>query len=184
VRTRPKRPRFSPLLTAAMSWGGVPTDDEAASSGFAGVRSPGRRSCERPRCRGLASDTSSGAPRSRSWSDSPTRGVLVDDLRDQRVDDPQRRGETAGAGGIQEARPEVKSLAGSEAVYPVVNRVASDTKDFGDLFGGLTLGESEQSLGAAPLHCKWCVGHETFQLATEPIILDEREHRITSLHPR
>src|SRR3954453_22309072 len=77
-------------------------------------------------------------------------GVVVDDFGDQRVDDPQGRGRTAAARGIEEAGPEVASLALLESLGPVVDRLTADVEQFGDLSGGVPLGEPEEGASGAP----------------------------------
>src|SRR3954447_26463880 len=66
---------------------------------------------------------------------SPVRGmkarlarIVVDDLGDQRVDDPQCRGRTAAAGSVEEASPEVEPVAAPKPIQPVVDRLAADVE--------------------------------------------------------
>src|SRR4051812_18222888 len=49
-------------------------------------------------------------------------GIGVDDLSDQRIDDPQCRGGTAWAWGIRQTGAEIESLTLLKAFHPVVDR--------------------------------------------------------------
>src|SRR3954447_25159037 len=86
----------------------------------------------------------------------PDRGVIarlagigVDDLSDQRIDDPQGRGGTALARGIRQAGAEIESLTLLKALRPVVDRLATAPEPSGALTGRLAPGEPEHSLGTA-----------------------------------
>jgi hypothetical protein len=60
-------------------------------------------------------------------------GIFVNDLSDQRIDDSQRRGRTALAGGIRQTGAKIEPLAFLKAVDPIVDRLATDAQQFGDL---------------------------------------------------
>src|SRR5512135_1145808 len=107
--------------------------------------------------------------------------VLVDDLSDQRVDDPQRRGRTAGAGGIPEARPEIEVLAHPESIRPVVNRLTTAVEQFGDVLDRLPLGEPEQGLCPAAFLSQGGMSEEFLQLASQSVAhaQDDVAHRAT-----
>src|SRR4051812_13362785 len=111
-------------------------------------------------------------------------GIAVDDLGDQRVDDPQCRRGTAAAGSIEEACPEVEPLALQEPIRPVVDRLAAGVEQVGDLFGGSALVEPEQGLGAAPLLGQGRGGVKAVQPATPSIAQDDRTRPATSLLPQ
>src|SRR4051794_1368915 len=104
-------------------------------------------------------------------------GIGVDDLGDQRIDDPQCRGGTAFARGIRRPGAGIEPLAPLEAFRPVVDRLATDMEPFGDLIGRLALGEPEHGLGAAALPGRGGMEHEVLQVDPLPVAEFDRSHR-------
>src|SRR5215210_3263502 len=116
------------------------------------------------------------------WS-GPNRGVIaqvpgigVDDLGDQRVDDPQGRGRTAWAGSIRQTRADIEPLALQVASRPIVDRLAADMEQFGDLVRRLPLIEPEHSLGAATFLRRGGMEHEGLQLDALSSAEHDRSH--------
>jgi len=104
-------------------------------------------------------------------------GIGVDDLSDQGIDDPQCRGGTAWARGIRQTGAEIESLTLLKAFRPVVDRLATDMKPFGDLIRRLALGKPEHGLGTATFPCRGSMEHEVFQVDPLPVAENDRSHR-------
>src|SRR4051812_15762211 len=80
---------------------------------------------------------------------SPLAGIGIDDLGDQGVDDPQSRGGTALTRTVREAGMEIGPLTLREATHPIVDRLAADVEQLGDVLHSLPLSEPKHSLGPA-----------------------------------
>jgi len=117
---------------------------------------------------------------------SPDRGmitqfarVLIDDSLNQRINDSQGCGRATGSRGVEESGSQIKSFTLPESIDPMVNGLAADPEQAGNLFDGFPVGEPEQGLRPTPLFGQRSMGHQIIQLSTESIS-QEDHHRATS----
>ena len=106
-------------------------------------------------------------------------GIGVDDVSDERIDDPQCRGGTALARSIRQTRPKIKSLTLLKTSRPVVDRLATDMKQFGDLIRRLALSKPEHGQGTAAFPRRGSMEYEVLQLDPLSAAEYDRSHRGT-----
>lgn len=94
--------------------------------------------------------------------------VLVDDGREQRLNDPAGGAGASGAGRISQPVGEVKVLALLKALGPVVDGATADAQQFSDPLGGFSGSEPEQGLAAAVLLGAGPLGQKVVQLLAFP----------------
>jgi hypothetical protein len=90
--------------------------------------------------------------------------VLVNNRRDQRIDDTACRRGAARPGGILKAGREVQRLALLKPLDPVINRSPPNLTTFGDRSNGFAGGQPEQGLDTAKFPCKRRSLEKRFQL--------------------
>src|SRR5512142_124339 len=101
----------------------------------------------------------------------PDRGMIaevtrirVDHRGDPRIDSTTTRPRATGSWGVPEARPQVESFAPLESLDPVVDRLATDVEEVGDIFDGIPCVEPEEGLRAAAFLGRRGADHEGLQL--------------------
>ena len=87
-------------------------------------------------------------------------GIAIDDLGDQWIDNPQGGGRTPLSRRIGETSTEVGVLPLLESIDPVVNRLATDMQEFGDLLHGFAFIKLEYGLSTTTLLHRRSVEHE------------------------
>jgi hypothetical protein len=106
--------------------------------------------------------------------------IRVDHRGDQRIDSTTIRPRATGSWGVQEACPQVESIAPLESLDPVVDRLATPVEEVGDIFDGIPCVEPEEGLCAASFLGRRGADHEGLQLGTLPTVEGNQCHRITS----
>ncbi len=81
-------------------------------------------------------------------------GIEIDDLDNQWIDDPQSGGRTPLPWRIGQTSTEVEAVPVLESIDPVVNSLATDVQQFGDLLHRFALIKPEYGLGTATLRSK------------------------------
>jgi hypothetical protein len=104
--------------------------------------------------------------------DGPSRGViaqvagiLVDDLRDQRVDDAERRARAARPGGVPKTCSQIPISSLLKAFGPVIDRAATDLSAFRHLGRGFAFGQPEQRFRPAELSSRRRTSQDKFQIS-------------------
>lgn len=87
-------------------------------------------------------------------------GIAIDDLGDQWIDNPQGGGRTPLSRRISETSTEVEILPLLESIDPVVNGLATDMQEFGDLLHGFAFIKPEYGLSTTTLLHRRSVEHE------------------------
>ena len=87
-------------------------------------------------------------------------GIEIDDLGNQWIDDPQSGGRTPLPWRIGQTSTEVEAVPVLESIDPVVNSLATDVQQFGDLLHRFALIKPEYGLGTATLLRPRSVKHE------------------------
>src|SRR5208337_3193168 len=87
-------------------------------------------------------------------------GIEIDDLGNQWIDDPQCGGRTPPPWRIGQTSTEVEAVPVLESIDPVVNSLATDVQQFGDLLHRFALIKPEYGLGTATLLRPRSVKHE------------------------
>ena len=145
------RPRFSPLLTAATSWGGGPAHDGPLPADVQAVD----RAADGPvgdldRMMIPQVPTQQwGGPDGGVIAELP--GVAVDHRGDQFIDGAAGRPWAAQARGVEEACPQVQLGSFLESAQPVVDGLPADLQQFRDLSDVGPVGDPEQRLGSTSL---------------------------------
>jgi hypothetical protein len=106
--------------------------------------------------------------------------ILIDDGLDQRIDDSQGCGRATGSWDVEEPASQIKSFTLSESLDPIVDGLAANPEQFGNLFDGFPIGEPEQGLRPTPLLSQRRMGDEVFQLSTESIAQEEHHRAISA----
>src|SRR5262245_42263194 len=111
---------------------------------------------------------------------TPIAGIVLDDLLDQRFDDPLGRTRPAVARCVGKSVAEVGCGAVAETVGPVVQGLTADAEAFGHVVRAITLSEPEQ--GLRPAHDAWLLGgrHQFPESNALPAGQRERSHGHTS----
>ena len=154
VRTRPFSPFLSPLLLDARFQAAATTDGAGAPT----EAQPIKRQANAP---GADLDPMDLLEMMLDQRDCPSgrviaepAGIEIDDLGNQWIDDPQSGGRTPLPWRIGQTSTEVEAVPVLESIDPVVNSLAIDVQQFGDLLHRFALIKPEYGLGTATLRSK------------------------------